>query len=595
MASSLSSSSSLNGTNSRNKSSFIIGTSMLMLIVVLIIVSLLSLRTEAASSPPAYKQQNLEMEYNVKSKVNPNNAQYAYATLVSSVSYLMGALAMYKSILDLGGQYDLVLIVTGKRMNDIVKNIEAYRKDPLLSRVHIFIASYIDNPNMKIPEPRFIDTYNKLHLWKLDQYGYKRIVFIDADCIVFKNVDILFNCVGPVCSGSDMGNPEFFNGGMIVTEPSTKVYEDMISKMGSPAYKSYDGGEQGFLNLYFDFPYKAKGWELEKELDEAKTEEEKKAIMTKYTSDDAKGVWRIPYTWNTEVPIYYFFKYAWLVRLKRKIRVIHFNLPIKPWVFLSFPVLDGSYFWYKYVVQIPQFSIVPLPLVGLLLAEVFFLIFSLTLSKSVFPLLLSAVLPENSGLIATIHFKLVRIWSNLKNKKGAKRPISFYERAKKHVLLTIWPIATVAVTALFSFLIYFNLVADASYDPHAQWFCLFTTITIFSVIFLSFYQQFVREQTKQCIQTNFEQSQLLSVSDVATLNKKIIPFFFAYKLAVIILPTIDFLAVCAIIYLTRGLFLLNVVFMVTFAFSHLALVWFVLKNFGKQTIYSTFREMVKVQ
>jgi len=578
---------------SRTKKSFLIVLAILFALSVITLLTSSSSFVQAAgdNSLQSYKTQNLEMEYNVKSKVNPNNKEYAYCTLVSSVSYLMGALAMYKSILAQGGEHDLVLVVTGKQIADIINNIESYRSDPLVSRVRIFIASYITNPNEKIPEVRFTDTYNKLHVWKLDQYGYKRLVFIDSDCIVFKNVDILFNCVGPICSGSDMGNNEFFNGGMMVFEPSTKTFEDMISKMGNPAYKSYDGGEQGYLNLYFSFPYKTKSWDLERELDEATTEEDKKAVIAKYQGESR--LWRLPYTWNTEIPMYYFFRYAWGIRLKQTVQVVHFNLPIKPWVFLSFPVLDGSYFWYQYVTSIPQFSYLPASLVAIFIGEILLLIFGLSMSKTLFPILLSTIMPENC-LVDSIHFKLVRTWTNLKNKKSVKRPITTYQNLKKTILLLVWPISAVAVTAFVTFIIYFKLVSDASYDPHVQWLALLSLVATFSVVIMSFYQQFIKVQTKQCIQSNFDQSQL-SLTDTTLINDKIIPYFFLYQIAAIVLPIVDFFLVVGFIYLTMGAFLFHVTVLVVYAIIHLLLIGFVLKNFARQTIYSTFKELLRVQ
>ena len=378
----------------------------------------------------------------------------------------------------------------------------------------------------------------------------------------------------------------------MVLEPSTKTYDDMMDKMGSPAYKSYDGGEQGFINLYFDFHRKSKGWELERELDEAASEQEKQNILTKYR--ETKNIWRIPYTWNTEVPMYYFFKYAYIQRLKKQFRIIHYNLPIKPWKFLNIPILDASYYWYEYALQLPQFSVLPAALVGLFIAEVFVLVFGITCSNTLFPMLLSKVLPENSCLTNTIHFKLKRAWSTMKNKKTQKRPISLYEGLKKTAILRVWPIASVAIIALASTLFFIKFVSNDFYDPHTQWISLFSTIIMLSCVSLSFYRQFVKEQTRQSIVSNFDQTQL-SMTDTSELTKKIIRFFPLYQALAIFAPPIGFLGVCLFIYLTRLLFLVNVVILAAFVLVMVALEYFVLKNLGKQTIYTTFRDMLKIE
>ncbi|KAL9647481.1 hypothetical protein ABK040_006841 [Willaertia magna] len=565
-----------------------------MLIVVLVTI------TNATSISLSYnnKVKELESKYNVKERLNPNNKERAYATLVSSERYLMGALALYKSILSNGGSYDLILVLTGKHMEEIIRHIEEYDyHDSMMRRIRLYITSYIDNPNEKIPESRFRDTYNKLHLWKLDQYGYKKLLFVDADCITFENVDLLFNCNGPVCAGPDMGNNEFFNGGVMVMEPNTQTYHDMIDKMGKSEYKSYDGGEQGFLNLYFDYPHKSIGWYFEKEIREAKTEEERKEIIEKANSDDNRKVYRLSYPWNTEVPLYYFFRYAWKERLGGKTRVIHFNLPIKPFDFLSFPILDMSYEWYRHFIQVPQYTFLPLPIIALLTMEVIVIALGFSLSKLI-PFIFgntTTITNHNIlhfGLFDIIQSKVNRVLAKPK-KKGTKRNLSFFERLKGLIVFTLIPILIVLVTALTCFLFYFFVVQQPNYDPHMQWFTVFSLITSFSFLFLSIYTQFIKSQARNHILLSVEQNQL-GIPDSSIIEKKMISYFKLYIIGAIILPTLNFFTVTVIIYLTRGYFVPHVVLMVIYGLTHVLLIFYVLKNLARQTIYGTLKELLKV-
>jgi len=73
------------------------------------------------------------------------------------------------------------------------------------------------------------------------------VVYIDADATVIRNIDEMFDC-GPFCA--IMRQAELFNGGVLVLDPSEEVYQDMVQK-ASTLY-SYTGGDQGFLNSYFD-------------------------------------------------------------------------------------------------------------------------------------------------------------------------------------------------------------------------------------------------------------------------------------------------------------------------------------------------------
>lgn len=48
----------------------------------------------------------------------------------------------------------------------------------------------------------------------------------------------------------DVFPPDKFNAGVLVLQPSAEVFQDMLSKTETLA--SYDGGDTGFLNAYFN-------------------------------------------------------------------------------------------------------------------------------------------------------------------------------------------------------------------------------------------------------------------------------------------------------------------------------------------------------
>lgn len=95
----------------------------------------------------------------------------------------------------------------------------------------------IDAPVLKNPyegqaryNPRFGDVMSKLNIWNLTQYDRLGLqisssanftVFLDADTLVYHNVDELFQC-GDFCVA--FINPTTFNSGVMVLRPSQQVW-----------------------------------------------------------------------------------------------------------------------------------------------------------------------------------------------------------------------------------------------------------------------------------------------------------------------------------------------------------------------------------
>ncbi|KAF7378369.1 Glycosyltransferase family 8 protein [Mycena sanguinolenta] len=103
--------------------------------------------------------------------------------------------------------------------------------------------------------PRFKEQYTKLHIWALDKKDVDSAVYIDADTLVLRNFDELFESPFNFAATPDVycdrrGFSIMFNAGVLAFRPSSAVYEDMRRKMEIAQYPPGEA-EQGFLNLYF--------------------------------------------------------------------------------------------------------------------------------------------------------------------------------------------------------------------------------------------------------------------------------------------------------------------------------------------------------
>eukprot|EP01088_Endostelium_zonatum_P016409 TRINITY_DN441_c0_g5_i1.p1 TRINITY_DN441_c0_g5~~TRINITY_DN441_c0_g5_i1.p1 ORF type:complete len:426 (-),score=80.67 TRINITY_DN441_c0_g5_i1:69-1226(-) len=187
-----------------------------------------------------------------KKNNNNNNNQlitkkkYAYATIhyegtSMDSAYVLAIRVMIQSLKLSRTEADIIVLAS-----ETVT--QATRETFMDDGAQIISVNNVQNP-YKLQQPRFINTLNKLHLWNLTQY--ERIIYMDADTIaVWKNgnLDELFEC-GSFCVVYQ--NPCFFHTGLLVLQPNTTLYTQMINAITST--RSYDGADQGFLTAFFPY------------------------------------------------------------------------------------------------------------------------------------------------------------------------------------------------------------------------------------------------------------------------------------------------------------------------------------------------------
>ncbi|KAJ1387441.1 Nucleotide-diphospho-sugar transferase [Sesbania bispinosa] len=86
--------------------------------------------------------------------------------------------------------------------------------------------------------------YSKLRIWQLTMYD--KIIFLDSDLLVLKNLDHFFAYPQLSAAPNDFS---FFNSGMMVIEPSQCMFKHLMEK--TLKVKPYNGGDQGLVNEIF--------------------------------------------------------------------------------------------------------------------------------------------------------------------------------------------------------------------------------------------------------------------------------------------------------------------------------------------------------
>ncbi|XP_057715369.1 glycogenin-1-like [Corythoichthys intestinalis] len=148
-------------------------------------------------------------------------------------------------------------------------------------------------------------TLTKLHCWTLTHYD--KCVFMDADTMALSNIDELFERE-ELSAAPDPGWPDCFNSGVFVFRPSVETHEKLLTFCADNG--SFDGGDQGILNSFFN---------------------------TWATADISK---HLPFVYNlSSIAIY-----SYLPAFKhygRDAKVVHFLGKTKPWCY-SYDAQSGE-------------------------------------------------------------------------------------------------------------------------------------------------------------------------------------------------------------------------------------------------------------
>ncbi|KAL8110586.1 UDP-glucuronate:xylan alpha-glucuronosyltransferase 1 [Apium graveolens] len=161
----------------------------------------------------------------------------AYATILHSADvYVCGAITAAQSIRMAGSTRDLVILVDETISEYHISGLE-------LAGWKVRTIQRIRNPNAE--KDAYNEwNYSKFRLWQLTDYD--KIIFIDADLLILRNIDFLFGMPEISATGN---NGALFNSGVMVLEPSNCTFQLLMDHINE--FESYNGGDQGYLNEVF--------------------------------------------------------------------------------------------------------------------------------------------------------------------------------------------------------------------------------------------------------------------------------------------------------------------------------------------------------
>lgn len=177
--------------------------------------------------------------------------QNVYATLVTNDDYVPGAqvLAASLDLVGSGQRKRIALVSTHVSVEGrgLLKEMRYHLLEVDTVNCHAhqnkWRPSDVDAPKL---QQQLVTTCTKVHLWNLTA---SKVVYLDADVLVVKNIDELFDRPG-FAAAPDLMPPDSFNSGVMVIEPNATQHAILLNNLNKSS--NYDGGDQGFLNTFFD-------------------------------------------------------------------------------------------------------------------------------------------------------------------------------------------------------------------------------------------------------------------------------------------------------------------------------------------------------
>lgn len=191
-------------------------------------------------------------------------ASNAYITLVTNADYAGAAIALVRSLVPTGTKADIVVMHTGgvapAELEPLVKlgarlaPVDLLDTSPDFNARHARARLHTDAPFTKGNKPAFhtpLDNFAKLRLWQMEDY--ESIVFLDADTIVIRNIDRLFDypefCAAPNVYES-LADFHRLNSGVFTARPSQTTFAAMMDRLDQPDV-FWRRTDQTFLETFF--------------------------------------------------------------------------------------------------------------------------------------------------------------------------------------------------------------------------------------------------------------------------------------------------------------------------------------------------------
>ena len=180
----------------------------------------------------------------------------AYVTCISNLNddgFLRGVLVLHKSLMLTNPKYPFYCLVSDVVPSDAIAKLEAHGINVII-KPQIDVSAYTGRKNDDY-DSRFF----KLKIFELDEF--EKIVFLDADMLIMKNIDDLFDYEPiSVCKDDyqftglkNIDNPGC-NSGLMVISPDQDMYNKCVQYIPEAIKNGSHGDDQKIISHFLDNP-----------------------------------------------------------------------------------------------------------------------------------------------------------------------------------------------------------------------------------------------------------------------------------------------------------------------------------------------------
>lgn len=185
-------------------------------------------------------------------------AKFSYVTLLSSNDFLPGVLMLAWSLKSVGSKYPLYVLCS--KFVSEESCLELSRRQIAFQKLEAHLSVQTDI-NIEMNYQHWNLTFDKLFVWTLNQFD--KVVFLDSDIQVIKNIDYLFDCPHMSAVRADAFNEpglDKLNSGLMVVVPNKMEFEGLCDLLNSGTLKLKNMGDQDVIRAFYD------DWGTKKEL-----------------------------------------------------------------------------------------------------------------------------------------------------------------------------------------------------------------------------------------------------------------------------------------------------------------------------------------
>jgi glycogenin glucosyltransferase len=178
-----------------------------------------------------------------------------YLTVLTTDNYAVGALALYESLRKTSPQYGFVVLLTKLVSAECEQNLARARISTVRIDKHLEASA---TSNQARGHTHWNSTFSKLLMFELVQY--EKIVYLDSDMMVLRNLDHLFERPHMSAVVPDMRMPGReswvqFCSGLMVLEPKAGLASAIMRHAAEVEAKTRNYGDQDLLHEHFpDWP-----------------------------------------------------------------------------------------------------------------------------------------------------------------------------------------------------------------------------------------------------------------------------------------------------------------------------------------------------